>query len=125
MWVIGAARYTPDDPDWASGMIWPGEAVLQARRKLAPINVKLAALAAVQRRLRLEPSREPSDKTMEAAAFFAYALPLAYGTALLGDVLPLIWPKLLLGKAKRRGVECGCQGGDGVSMGWLGPSGWE
>jgi hypothetical protein len=125
-WVVGSGNFDTKDFDWACQKVWPPEiAPRRQRRPRAQSTFRLSALSQVQRIFHLEPRAKQTMKMLDAAQFFRYALPLGYTIALLADVLPLVWPTLLLGGARRRGVACGFQSGDGVGLGWITKSGWS
>jgi hypothetical protein len=126
-WVIGSASFGTGSNsfEWAAREVWPPEAAFEKarRRRGVALDVVLEPLRTAQGRLALSESSQDGEN-LDRHQFLFYTLPLAYTSALLIDVLPMIWPRLLLGKVKRRGIACGFQSGDGVTLGWLTASGW-
>jgi len=127
-WVVGGCGFASanGDLEWASRTIWPPEAVLQRpeRMRRVPITVVLEPLLAAQKVLRIRETDPEDYEQLDTVSFPAYILPLGYVSALLADVMPLAWPRLVLSGTKRRGVACGFQSGDGVTLGWLTEEGW-
>jgi hypothetical protein len=111
VYLSGSERFDSENIGWATSPEW------QPLFRYAHSDV-MANIYRVGRRA------EGASDTQVLGAYAEYPLCLGYGVFAIREVLIRVGPTLVLGESRSVGVGVGFNGGDWISLGEFGPSGF-